>query len=375
MWNKTGKPYTFDRVVRIIIAIAIIAAIVWLINRLKAVLLPFMVAWLVAYITNPLVEWNERILRLPKRMLAIFVTFVEIAIILTTIGVLVVPMIIKETQHLYHLLTLYVNSTQEIPFLPTDLQNFLRQHITIEKISTLLNHNQWGNIGQEIVQQLRKILSTSVHGIVTFIGWGIVLLYIFFILKDYDSIIDNLGKLIPLRYRNIAYRIGNDLKNGMNRYFRGQALIAGIVGILHCIGFLIIGLPMAIPFGILVGVLNLIPYMQILSYLPALLLCIIGATDGGGNFWLLVGLTAVVFAVAQIIQDAFLIPRIMGNVTGLNPAIILLSLSIWGSLLGFVGVIIALPLTSLLLTYYQLYIAKEENANKTTNTNYTKQDS
>ena len=80
------------------------------------------------------------------------------------------------------------------------------------------------------------------------------------------------------------------------------------------------------------------------------------------------GLTIVVFLVAQIIQEAVLTPRIMGNATGLNPAIILLSLSIWGSLLGFVGLIIALPLTSLLLAYYQRYIIGEKNEHIIQNT-------
>lgn len=365
MENKIRKPYTFDRVVRIVITLVVVIAIGLLINRLKGVLLPFLVAWLIAYMINPIVEWNERFFRLPNRTTAIFATFLEIGIALTLIGLTVIPMIINETQHLYHLLSVYVSSTPDIPLLPDALEEFLRQKITLERISALLNHEQWRDLGRELFEQIRKIVTTSVHGIVSLISWSIVILYIFFILKDYESIIQSFDKLIPHRYRHIAHRIGNDLKESMNRYFRGQALIATIVGILHCIGFLIIGLPMAIPLGILVGLLNLVPYMQILSYIPAFILCIIGAADGGGNFWLLAGLTVAVFVVAQIIQDAFLIPHIMGNAIGLNPAIILLSLSIWGTLLGFIGLIIALPLTSLLLAYYQRYITDEENTNKT----------
>lgn len=375
MGNKIRKPYTFDRVVRIVITLVVVIAIGLLINRLKGVLLPFLVAWLIAYMINPIVEWNERIMRLRSRTIAILTTFLEIGIALTLIGLTVIPMIINETQHLYHLLRVYVSSTPDIPLLPDALEEFLRQKITLERISALLNHEQWRDLGREVFEQIRKIVTTSVHGIVSLISWSIVILYIFFILKDYESIIQSFDKLIPHRYRHIAHRIGNDLKESMNRYFRGQALIATIVGILHCIGFLIIGLPMAIPLGILVGLLNLIPYMQILSYIPALILCIIGAADGGGNFWLLAGLTVAVFAVAQIIQDAFLIPHIMGNAIGLNPAIILLSLSIWGTLLGFIGLIIALPLTSLLLAYYQRYITDEENTNKTNYINNTLQDS
>lgn len=369
MENHFDKPFTFDRVARIVFSIIIIAVVLLFINSIKSVLLPFLVAWLIAYIINPVVEWNQRILRLQKRTPAIFITFGEIAVALTLIGLIVIPMIIHETRHLYELVSLYVQSSNTIPLIPASVQDFLRQYITSERIGALLSPQEWIKLGQDLLTQIGKIVSTSVHGLATFISWAIVLLYIFFILQDYEAVINLFGRLIPHRYRPIANKIGRDVKESMNRYFRGQALIAALNGLLHCIGFLIIGLPMAIPLGILVGVLNLIPYMQILSYIPALFLCIIGAADGGSSFWVLGGLTIAVFVIAQIIQEAFLTPRIMGNATGLNPAIILLSLSIWGSLLGFAGLIIALPLTSLLLAYYQRYIIGEKSEQNKQNIN------
>lgn len=369
MENHFEKPFTFDRVARIVFSIIIIAVVLLFINSIKSVLLPFLVAWLIAYIINPVVEWNQRILRLQKRTPAIFITFGEIAVALTLIGLIVIPMIIHETRHLYELVSLYVQSSNTLPLIPASVQDFLRQYITSERIGALLSPQEWIKLGQDLLTQIGKIVSTSVHGLATFISWAIVLLYIFFILQDYEAVINLFGRLIPHRYRPIANKIGRDVKESMNRYFRGQALIAALNGLLHCIGFLIIGLPMAIPLGILVGVLNLIPYMQILSYIPALVLCIIGAADGGSSFWVLGGLTIAVFVIAQIIQEAFLTPRIMGNATGLNPAIILLSLSIWGSLLGFAGLIIALPLTSLLLAYYQRYIIGEKSEQNKQNIN------
>lgn len=354
------KPFTFDRVVRLVITLAIITAVILLINRLKGVLLPFLIAWLIAYMINPLVEWNARIMHLRKRVVSILVALLEITICCTLIGILVVPMIINETRHLYQLAAIYVTSSDQIPFLPTSLQEFVRQHITLESIGALLSREQWLELGRNALTQAYNVLSSSVHGIITLISWGIVLLYVFFILLDYDKIIQGFSRLIPLRYRQPISKICKDVKESMNRYFRGQALVASIVGVLHCIGFLIVGLPMAIPLGLLVGVLNMIPYMQILSYIPAILLCLIGAADTGSNFWILLICTFAVYGVVQIIQDGFLVPRIMGNVTGLNPAIILLSLAIWGSLMGLIGMIIALPLTSLLISYYHKYIVPPE---------------
>ena len=146
----------------------------------------------------------------------------------------------------------------------------------------------------------------------------------------------------------------------MNKYFRGQALVALCVGILFSIGFLIIDFPIAVGLGMFIGLLNMVPYLQLIGFIPAILLAIVKAADTGQNFWFIMLMVLIVFAVVQTIQDTFLTPKIMGHVTGLNSAIILLSLSIWGSLLGILGMIIALPLTTLLITYYQKYIIRRK---------------
>jgi predicted PurR-regulated permease PerM len=108
--------------------------------------------------------------------------------------------------------------------------------------------------------------------------------------------------------------------------------------------------------GLLLGLLNMVPYLQIIGMIPAMLLALFHAVETGTSVWLVLGLVGLVFAVVQVIQDAVLVPRIMGKVTGLNPAMILLSLSIWGKLLGLLGLIIALPMTCLLLVYYRRFI-------------------
>ena len=151
----------------------------------------------------------------------------------------------------------------------------------------------------------------------------------------------------------------------MNRYFRGQAFVALCVGILFSIGFLIIDFPLAIGLGLFIGALNMVPYLQIIGFVPTIILAILKASDTGGNFWIIIASAMAVFIVVQAIQDGFIVPRVMGKITGLNPAIILLSLSIWGSLMGMLGMIIALPLTTLMLSYYQRFIINRENIHKT----------
>ena len=167
---------------------------------------------------------------------------------------------------------------------------------------------------------------------------------------------------MPAKYREMTVRIVNDVKEGMNRYFRGQALVAFLVGILFCIGFLIIDFPLAIGFGLFIGLLNMIPYMQLIALVPTILLALLKAADTGENFWWILGTALLVFCIVQAIQDTIIVPKVMGKITGLNPAIILLSLSIWGALMGMLGMIIALPCTTIILSYYKRFIKNQEES-------------
>ena len=121
---------------------------------------------------------------------------------------------------------------------------------------------------------------------------------------------------------------------------------------------------MAIVFGLFIGLLNLVPYLQLISLIPAVFLCIVYSASGESDFWSIFSQCMIVYCVVQSIQDLFLTPKIMGKAMNLNPAIILLSLSVWGTLLGFIGLIIALPLTTLILSYYERYITSGPNARR-----------
>ena len=122
---------------------------------------------------------------------------------------------------------------------------------------------------------------------------------------------------------------------------------------------------MAIVFGIFVGILNLVPYLQILAVAPAMLLVFLQSIETNQPFGSCFLGLLIVFILVQSFQDLVLVPKIMGKVTGLNPAIILLSLSIWGALLGIVGMILALPMTTLLISYYKRFVINKETLTET----------
>ena len=154
--------------------------------------------------------------------------------------------------------------------------------------------------------------------------------------------------------------IVRDVQSNMDHYFRGQGVVALCAMVFYCTGFSIVHLPLAIPMGVLVGILYMIPYFQYVTLIPVTLIAFIFSLGGTEDFLPLIGKCLLVYLVTQSICDYLITPHIMGKEMGLNPAVILLSLSVWGSLLGIIGMIIALPLTALLMSYYQRYISEKQ---------------
>jgi predicted PurR-regulated permease PerM len=236
----------------------------------------------------------------------------------------------------------------------------VRRHLTAEDIKGIVSHEGFLEGVKATVPKLWDVITQSISIVSSLFTLTMVFLYTLLILLDYERLTTGWSRLLPERYRLFATQLVRDVEESMNKYFRGQAMVALCVGILFSIGFLIIGFPMAVGLGLFIGLLNMVPYLQLIGFVPTILLAIVKAAETGQNFWMIMLMAVIVFAVVQAIQDAILTPKIMGHVTGLNSAIILLSLSIWGSLMGILGMIIALPMTTLLISYYQKYIVKNK---------------
>lgn len=362
------KKITFDSFIRAVILGAIIIGVLMLLKRLSGVLLPFFLAWLIAYLIYPLVSFFQHKLRLKNRIISIFCALLTLTVIGSVAFYLLVPPMIQEFLRVKDLLIEYFSTTHTASNVPTTLSEFIRQNIDLHILEQMFSQENILDALKVTVPKLWSLISESINLLFGFFTVFLILLYIVFILLDYESISEGWAHLMPKKYRKTVTGILNDVKDGMNRYFCGQALVALCVGILFSIGFLIIDFPLAIGLGLFIGALNMVPYLQIIGFVPTIMLAILKAADTGDNFWIIIASAAAVFIVVQIIQDGYLVPRIMGKITGLNPAIILLSLSIWGSLMGMLGMIIALPLTTLMLSYYQRYIINQENIYKTETT-------
>lgn len=347
-----SRPFTFDRVIRILISIAIIAAAFRLVNILSNVLLPFCLACLISYILEPLVEFNLRRLHLRWRIIAIFLTLTEVTLVIGGLVYFFLPSVLKEIHDMASIIRDYSAHNKTLPFIPKEVHDYLVSYFDDDTMVRLIE----GQHLESILSKGTSVISASIGFLIHTLEWFLTFIYVIFILLDYRQIMHGFNVLVPPKYRPIANRISNDIKNSMNRYFRGQALLALCAAVFYCIGFSIVGIPMAIVLGLLVGILYMIPYFQYITIIPVAFVCLIVSMNGDVGFWSEFGKCLLVYVICQCTCDYILTPKIMGKAMGLNPAIILLSLSVWGTLLGLIGMIIALPLTTLLLAYYEEYV-------------------
>jgi predicted PurR-regulated permease PerM len=331
-----------------------------LFRRLSAVLTPFFIGWLLAYMLHPIVSFFQYKLKFKSRILSIITTLILFFSTITGIIILLIPQISREINKVSILFKNYTENLTVDSFLPVAWQNAIMEYFAGFNVSEMLNNPNIMEIIRKVTPQLWGIFNSSLSFIFSLMVVVIVLLYLIFILKDYEKITESIPNIIPKTYRPLVTGIFSDIEEGMNRYFRGQALVALIVGILFTIGFLIIDLPMAIIFGLFVGLLNLVPYLQTVAIVPGMFLFILKASEPGHTLGGVLLSVLIIFVVIQIFEDLFLVPKIMGKVTGLKPAVILLSLSVWGALMGIIGMIIALPLTTLIISYYKRWVLGSE---------------
>ena len=346
MWSS--RPYTFDRVVRIFFTALVICGIVYVLYILRDVLLPFFVACLIAYIIEPAVKWNQRLLKIKSHPWAVVVTTAEALVILVILCLIFIPIIEREFAQLSVMLDNYVRrGDPSIRHFPSAFHQFIHSHIDIDKLISEVERINMTEFGES----LWRGVTSGLEKILGILGWLICFVYVLFILIDFDKYEAGIKNLVPNKYKSVFSSVTHDVSWTMKRYFRNQALISFITGICYIIGFSIVGIPMAVVIGFLCMILFMVPYMVYISVIPVLIMCAFKSMDTGIDFWLIVLECGAVYAFVEAFSDMVLTPKIMGKALGLNPAIIILSLSVWGSLLGLLGMVIALPASTIIIKW------------------------
>nr|WP_321450616.1 AI-2E family transporter [uncultured Carboxylicivirga sp.] len=355
MSSDLNRPYTFDRVVRMVLGVVLLGALIYVINLLKNVLGPFVVAMFIAYLLDPLVNFIQFKLRVKYRAAAVIIAVTTVLSVITVVLVFLIPAFVQEMNKMVILIRQYVQGVDTGQILPETVESTIKDLIHETELITLLSVENIAIAIKRVLPGFWNLFSGSLQVLVGLVGVLVILLYTIFILMDFQKLRDFLIDLVPGRYHTLVTGITNDLAGAMDLYFRSQGLIALIVGVLLAVGFKIIGLPMAIIIGLFIGALNIIPYLQILGIIPAMLLALLKAMETNQSFWHVALLVVIVLAVVQIIQETILTPKILGKAYGMNPALVLLSLSIWGSLMGLIGMLLALPLTAVIVSYYKRF--------------------
>ena len=353
-----SKEITFDKFIRWAGIVTLVIAVLYITNYLSEVLLPFFIAWFFAYLLYPVVKFIENKLHVKVRAISILLAMGAAIAIVGGVIWLIIPPMIDQFDKLGEVLTRWVHQTTHTNNLTMLIKEWLQDNQTT--IERFLKSKDFSDALKTTMPKVFSVVSQTATVLMSIVASMITLLYMFFILLDYETLTANWVRIFPKKNRPFWSALMKDVERELNNYIRGQGMVALCMGIMFCIGFTIIGFPMAIGLGILIGIMDLVPYLHTFALIPTAFLAMLKAADTGQNFWVVFGLAVLVFCVVQVITDMVVTPKIMGKAMGLNPAILLLSLSIWGALLGFLGLIVALPLTTLLIAYWQRYVTKEK---------------
>ena len=353
-----SKEITFDKFIRWAGIVTLVFAVLYITNYLSEVLLPFFIAWFFAYLLYPVVKFIENKLHVKVRALSILLAMGAAIAIVGGVIWLIIPPMIDQFDKLGEVLTRWVHQTTHTNNLTMLIKEWLQDNQTT--IERFLKSKDFSDALKTTMPKVFSVVSQTATVLMSIVASMITLLYMFFILLDYETLTANWVRIFPKKNRPFWSALMKDVERELNNYIRGQGMVALCMGIMFCIGFTIIGFPMAIGLGILIGIMDLVPYLHTFALIPTAFLAMLKAADTGQNFWVVFGLAVLVFCVVQVITDMVVTPKIMGKAMGLNPAILLLSLSIWGALLGLLGLIVALPLTTLLIAYWQRYVTREK---------------
>lgn len=353
-----SKEITFDKFIRWAGIAVILLVVLYITNYLSSVLLPFFVAWFFAYLLYPIVKFIETKLHIKMRAISILLAMSAAIGVLGLVLWLIIPPMIDQFDKLGDVITRWLHQTTHTNNLTAVIKEWIQTNQTL--IEKYLKSKDFSDALRSAMPKVFSVVGQTASIIISIVASMITLLYMFFILLDYETLTANWVRIFPKKNRPFWHELMTDVERELNNYIRGQGMVALCMGIMFCIGFTIIGFPMAIGLGILIGIMDLVPYLHTFALIPTAFLAMLKAADTGQNFWIVFGLAFLVFCVVQVITDMIVTPKIMGKAMGLNPAILLLSLSVWGALLGFIGLIVALPLTTLLIAYWQRYVTKEK---------------
>jgi predicted PurR-regulated permease PerM len=220
MTKSERNPITFDSFVRGFLGVLLFAGIVMLLNRLSSVLVPFFLAWLIAYLMFPLVKFFQYRCHLKYRIVGILLSFLVVGLVLTGVFMLMVPPMVEESLRVKDLLVAYLSHSQLVNNIPDAIEDFVRSHLSVDDIKGIVTQDGFMDGVKATLPKVWDVITQSISVVSSMFSLTMVLLYTLFILLDYEVICRSWPGLIPERYRHFAVQLVADVEDGMNKYFR-----------------------------------------------------------------------------------------------------------------------------------------------------------
>ncbi|NMG65064.1 AI-2E family transporter [Azoarcus indigens] len=317
-------------------------ALVGLFWLLSPILTPFVVAGVFAYICDPLVGWLVR-RRLP-RPLAVLLVILIACLVLVALTLVLVPMVYREA------MTLAQRLPDLIELFNHHVSPKLRQHLGVQlqldasQLRKLMTEN-WST-AQDLIPILLAHLKTGGLALVGMLAnLFLIPVVMFYLLQDWPRLIAGLERAVPRPWLPRTLRIIGEIDSVLSEFLRGQLSVMLLLAVFYSLGLWIAGLNFALPVGVLTGLLVFIPYV---GFGGGLVLAILAALLQGDGWSPLIGV-AVVYTIGQVVESFALTPYLVGERIGLHPVVVIFALMAFGQLFGFVGVLVALPVSAALL--------------------------
>jgi predicted PurR-regulated permease PerM len=348
---------TLSALILFVAVAAMIVALALFVRRFSNVFLPLAVAAVAAFVVQPVFDWLRRRLRLPipaALALMFLAILIPLAIFLWLFGELLVEQI---GELIRQLPAAWDNVRAFIESRAPEIVDNLRKHGILDRLEEAARQHQ-----QALLSGLQSVGSgalTAGRGLLRGVGllftWAVLPIYFAFFLMIKPGAFGSVDNLLPFlkdeTKQDVLY-LGREFVNILIAFFRGQLIIALLQGLLFAIGFTVVGLRYGFIFGLVMGLLNVVPYLGSIMGLAITLPVAFFQEDGG---LLMLALTLLVFTIVQMIEGYFLTPKIMGDRTGLHPMVIILAIFFWGSALGgIMGMVLAIPLTAFLEVFWRL---------------------
>ena len=335
-----------DRTLRRIFILSGIALILWVLYMLKPVVLPFVAAFLVAYLFSPLVEKLHKI-GLP-RWLAISFVFVGIGVVLTLAMWYLVPLVWQQLMYARDSIPAgihWLNYT----FLPWVSQTFSVEQMEIDtqQMSTVVMEYIQTNYSADSIQAMvLKVAQSGLNFIQ--IGGTVVLIPIiaFYFLLDWDRMLDSFRRLIPRPYEKSTLHIVGECHQVLGAFVKGQFLVMFLLGTVYAVGLQVIGLEVGLIIGMVAGLASIIPY---LGFAVGIIAAVIATLFQFGIDWMHLALVLVVFMIGQAVEGYILQPFLLGDKIGLSPVAVVFAVLAGAQLAGFLGMLIALPVAAVIV--------------------------